>query len=121
LQKIKRVFRIIYNKELAANERIIFQNDDFVLIPFWVIWSFAGLLSLKKSAKRYLEYQMLKPKNFAEEAILITQLYDKLFQTLFRIQVEFITPTNGESSIRIKSFIQTCHNSPWMFGSLKEI
>ncbi|PQJ82766.1 UDP-glucose--hexose-1-phosphate uridylyltransferase [Polaribacter glomeratus] len=87
-------------QELAVNERIIFQNDDFVvLIPFWAIWPFEAMIAPKKAQKDILELSDVEAKNFAEAIAIITQLYDKLFHTSFPYSSGIHqAPTNGEEN-----------------------
>jgi UDPglucose--hexose-1-phosphate uridylyltransferase len=71
-------------QELAAKERIIFQNDDFVvLIPFWAIWPFEAMIAPKKQKKSILELSDAEATNYAEAISIITSVYDKLFNTSF--------------------------------------
>jgi UDPglucose--hexose-1-phosphate uridylyltransferase len=87
-------------QELAAKERIIFQNDDFVvLIPFWAIWPFEAMIAPKKAQKSILELSDAEAKNYAEAISVITQLYDKLFNTSFPYSSGIHqAPTNGEEN-----------------------
>ena len=87
-------------QELVAKERIIFQNDDFVvLIPFWAIWPFEAMIAPKKVQKSILELSDAEAKNYAEAISVITQLYDKLFNTSFPYSSGIHqAPTNGEEN-----------------------
>jgi UDPglucose--hexose-1-phosphate uridylyltransferase len=87
-------------QELGAKERIIFQNDDFVVfIPFWAIWPFEAMIAPKKAQKDILELSDVEAKNFAEAISVITQLYDKLFNTSFPYSSGIHqAPTNGEEN-----------------------
>lgn len=71
-------------QELGAKERIIFENDDFVvLIPFWAIWPFEAMIAPKKQKKSILELSDAEATNYAEAISIITSVYDKLFNTSF--------------------------------------
>jgi UDPglucose--hexose-1-phosphate uridylyltransferase len=87
-------------QELVANERIIFQNDDFVvLIPFWAIWPFEAMIAPKKAQKDILQLSDIEAKNYAEAISVITQLYDKLFNTSFPYSSGIHqAPTNGKEN-----------------------
>ncbi|MDX6746935.1 UDP-glucose--hexose-1-phosphate uridylyltransferase [Polaribacter sp. PL03] len=84
-------------QELEAKERIIFENDDFVvLIPFWAIWPFEAMIAPKKSQKSILELSDTEAKNYAQAISVITQVYDKLFNTSFPYSSGIHqAPTNG--------------------------
>jgi UDPglucose--hexose-1-phosphate uridylyltransferase len=87
-------------QELAAKERIIFQNDDFVvLIPFWAIWPFEAMIAPKKQQKDILELSDTEAKNYAEAISAITKSYDKLFNTSFPYSSGIHqAPTNGKEN-----------------------
>ena len=87
-------------QELAAKERIIFENDDFVvLIPFWAIWPFEAMIAPKKQQKNILELSDTGAKNYAEAISVITKSYDKLFNTSFPYSSGIHqAPTNGEEN-----------------------
>jgi UDPglucose--hexose-1-phosphate uridylyltransferase len=87
-------------QELTAAERIIFQNDDFVvLIPFWAVWPFEAMIAPKKAQKNISELSDNEATNYSEAIAVITQLYDKLFNTSFPYSSGIHqSPTNGETN-----------------------
>ncbi|MGY8910202.1 MAG: UDP-glucose--hexose-1-phosphate uridylyltransferase [Flavobacteriales bacterium] len=87
-------------QELKAKERIIFENDDFVvLIPFWAVWPFEAMIAPKKVKKNILELSDIEAKNYAEAISVITKAYDKLFNTSFPYSSGIHqAPTNGEAN-----------------------
>ena len=87
-------------QELVAKERIIFENDDFVvLIPFWAIWPFEAMIAPKKVQKDILELSDIEAKNYAEAIAVITSTYDKLFNISFPYSSGIHqAPTNGEAN-----------------------
>jgi UDPglucose--hexose-1-phosphate uridylyltransferase len=87
-------------QELAAKERIIFENDDFVvLIPFWAIWPFEAMIAPKKQKKSILELSDSEATNYAEAISVITSVYDKLFNTSFPYSSGIHqAPTDGEEN-----------------------
>lgn len=71
-------------QELEANERIIFENDSFVVLtPFWAIWPFETMIIPKKASKTILEMPSKETLNFAEAISKITKAYDALFECSF--------------------------------------
>jgi UDPglucose--hexose-1-phosphate uridylyltransferase len=88
------------NQELEAGERIIFENDDFVVCtPFWAIWPFEVMIAPKKSRKNILEMSDKEALNFAEAISVITKAYDKLFNTSFPYSSGIHqAPTNGQDN-----------------------
>ncbi|WP_406684733.1 UDP-glucose--hexose-1-phosphate uridylyltransferase [Seonamhaeicola sp. MEBiC1930] len=72
------------NQELEKNERIIFQNDSFVvLVPFWAIWPFETMIIPKKHYKDILQISKKESLDFAEAISVITKAYDALFSCSF--------------------------------------
>lgn len=71
-------------QELQNKERIIFENDSFVvLIPFWAIWPFETMIAPKKHQKDILEMSEQDTRGFAEAISVLTKAYDRLFNTSF--------------------------------------
>ncbi|MFM2230664.1 MAG: Galactose-phosphate uridylyltransferase [Bacteroidota bacterium] len=72
------------NAELQAEERIVFQNDHFVLVvPFWATWPYETLLLSKRAMVNILELTPAEKSSFAEAIQAITVKYDNLFETSF--------------------------------------
>ena len=71
-------------QELTIKERIIFQNNDFVvLVPFWAVWPFETMIVPKKQKESILDLNDKESFNYAEAIAVITRVYDKLFNTSF--------------------------------------
>jgi UDPglucose--hexose-1-phosphate uridylyltransferase len=88
------------NQELEAGERIIFENDDFVVLtPFWAVWPFEVMISPKKTQKNIVEMSDKEALNYAEAISVITKAYDKLFNTSFPYSSGIHqAPTNGQEN-----------------------
>jgi UDPglucose--hexose-1-phosphate uridylyltransferase len=72
------------SQELEKQERIIFENDDFVvLVPFWAVWPFEAMIVPKKAQPSILAMGSKESLNFAEAIAVLTKAYDKLFNTSF--------------------------------------
>lgn len=89
------------NQELLLNERIIFQNDDFVvLVPFWAVWPFETMILPKQHQKDILDMNSKQTKSFAEAISTVTKKYDKLFNCSFPYSAGIHqSPTNGKLNI----------------------
>ncbi|APZ46404.1 galactose-1-phosphate uridylyltransferase [Polaribacter reichenbachii] len=87
-------------QELEAKERIIFENDDFVVLtPFWAVWPFEVMIAPKKAKKNILELSDTEARNYAKAISVITSTYDKLFNTSFPYSSGIHqAPTNGEEN-----------------------
>jgi UDPglucose--hexose-1-phosphate uridylyltransferase len=71
-------------QELELGERIIFENDSFVvLVPFWAVWPFETMIVPKKHLQNIAELTTEESKAFAEAISVITKAYDRLFKTSF--------------------------------------
>ncbi|MBD0822956.1 UDP-glucose--hexose-1-phosphate uridylyltransferase [Aestuariibaculum marinum] len=87
-------------QELEKQERIIFENDAFVvLIPFWAVWPFETMIVPKKHQTNISEMKDEETLLFAEAISVITKAYDKLFNTSFPYSSGIHqAPTNGEDN-----------------------
>ena len=71
-------------QELEAKERIIYQNDDFVVLtPFWAVWPFETMIIPKKQYINITKISEQESLNFADAISKITKAYDKLFDCSF--------------------------------------
>jgi UDPglucose--hexose-1-phosphate uridylyltransferase len=87
-------------QELDKQERIIFENDSFVvLVPFWAIWPFETMIIPKKPQKDILEMSEQETILFSEAISVLTKAYDKLFDCSFPYSNGIHqAPTNGENN-----------------------
>ena len=85
-------------QELEANERTIYQNDDFVVItPFWAVWPFETMIVPKKQFANITKISEQESLNFADAISKITKAYDKLFDCSFPYSSGIHqSPTNGK-------------------------
>ncbi|AJR03985.1 UDP-glucose--hexose-1-phosphate uridylyltransferase [Siansivirga zeaxanthinifaciens] len=88
------------SQELIQKERIIFENEAFVvLVPFWAIWPFETMIVPKKHQTSILDIENTESLLFAEAIAVITKAYDKLFNTSFPYSSGIHqAPTNGEAN-----------------------
>ena len=71
-------------QELNDNDRIIFENDSFVVItPFWAVWPFETMIIPKKHQQNIAMLSQDEKKDFADAISAITKAYDKLFKCSF--------------------------------------
>src|SRR5437660_8712061 len=85
--------------ELQRDERIVCQNDAFiVLVPFWAVWPFETLV-LSKRHVASLD-QLNQDERGLLGAILrqITTRYDNLFETAFPYSMGFHQRTNDDQN-----------------------
>lgn len=87
-------------QELTKQERIIFENDGFVvLIPFWAIWPFEAMIVPKQQQQSISDLKGHDSFLFAEAISVITKAYDKLFNTSFPYSSGIHqAPTNGKDN-----------------------
>ena len=85
-------------QELQANERIIYQNDAFVVLtPFWAVWPFETMIVPKKQCENITMISQQDSLNFADAISKTTKAYDKLFNCSFPYSSGIHqSPTNGE-------------------------
>ncbi|MDP5158200.1 MAG: UDP-glucose--hexose-1-phosphate uridylyltransferase [Flaviramulus sp.] len=71
-------------QELKLQERIIFENEGFVvLIPFWAVWPFETMIIPKAHQSNILLINKDETLQYAEAISIITRAYDRLFNTSF--------------------------------------
>lgn len=87
-------------KEMTLKERIVFENDSFVvLVPFWAIWPFETMIIPKTWQPNITTLKNNDTFLFAEAISVITKVYDKLFNTSFPYSSGIHqSPTNGEAN-----------------------
>ena len=87
-------------KEITLKERIIFENESFVvLVPFWAVWPFESMI-IPKTWQPNISFLNDKDALLFSEAIsVLTKAYDKLFNTSFPYSSGIHqSPTNGEKN-----------------------
>jgi UDPglucose--hexose-1-phosphate uridylyltransferase len=70
--------------ELKEKERIIYQNDTFViLVPFWAVWPYEAMIVPKRMMSNISEMTEAERVDYADAIKTITAKYDKLFDVSF--------------------------------------
>ena len=87
-------------QELETNERMIYQNDDFVVLtPFWALWPFETMIIPKQQHANITNISEYESLGFADAISKITKVYDKLFECSFPYSSGIHqSPTNGENN-----------------------
>jgi len=85
-------------QEIKAAERIIYQNDAFVVLtPFWAVWPFETMILPKKPQSNITTMSSEESMAFADAISAITKAYDKLFECSFPYSSGIHqAPTNGQ-------------------------
>ncbi|WP_333599438.1 UDP-glucose--hexose-1-phosphate uridylyltransferase [Flavobacterium sp.] len=72
------------NEELKKEERIVLENDHFVvLVPFWATWPYETMIISKRHFGNIIAMNKEETTAFAEILKGITVKYDNLFETSF--------------------------------------
>lgn len=84
--------------ELEAGERIVYQNDHFVvLVPFWAIWPFETMVLPRRPVTAMDELTDAEKLGLADALKALTTLYDNVFETSFPYSMGFHQrPTDGK-------------------------
>ncbi|QCX53725.1 UDP-glucose--hexose-1-phosphate uridylyltransferase [Elizabethkingia sp. JS20170427COW] len=70
--------------EIQKDERIIHQNDSFVvLVPFWAAWPYEAMIVSKRPVQYITEFTEQENKDLADALSVLTVKYDNLFNTSF--------------------------------------
>ncbi|WP_180898198.1 UDP-glucose--hexose-1-phosphate uridylyltransferase [Martelella soudanensis] len=86
-------------QERALGERILFENDGFVvLVPYWAVWPFETMVLPKRHIRSMDEMEAGERVQLAEALSWVTIRYDNLFTTSFPYSMGFHQrPTDGEA------------------------
>ena len=72
------------DQELKVNERIVLENDSFlVVVPFWAVWPYETMIIPKSHQQSIDQMSSKQQKDFAAILKAVTIKYDNLFQTSF--------------------------------------
>mgnify|MGYP005840040737 CR=1 FL=1 len=85
--------------ERAAGERIVFENEHFVvLVPFWAVWPFEVMVLAKRHVESLPDLNEPERDALADAIKRLTTRYDNLFQVSFPYSMGFHqAPTDGET------------------------
>jgi UDPglucose--hexose-1-phosphate uridylyltransferase len=76
--------------ELERKERIVCQNDDFlVVVPYWAVWPFETLVLAREGLRELPEFTAAQRRALADILSQLTIRYDNLFQTSFPYTMGF--------------------------------
>jgi len=83
--------------ELARGERLVCQNDGFVVVvPYWALWPFETLLLSRRHVGALREFSLEERDLLADILRQTTIRYDNLFETPFPYSMGFHqAPLNG--------------------------
>lgn len=71
-------------KELEVRERIIHENEGFVvLVPFWASWPYETIVISKRPVQYMTDFTKAEQKDLADALKVLTVKYDNLFKTSF--------------------------------------
>ena len=80
----KSLLKDYVDNELQKKERIIAENEHFVLlVPFWATWPYETMIISKRHFSSIAEITEEEIKSYAEMIQIITVKYDNLFKTSF--------------------------------------
>lgn len=70
--------------ELELKERIVIENDDFVvLVPFWAVWPYETMIISKRHVAYITDLTAKERKSFSDAIKKLTTKYDNLFNISF--------------------------------------
>lgn len=74
----------VVDRELAAQERVVVSNDDWLaIVPFWAGWPFETLLLPRFAVARMPDLADVQRQSLADVIQRLTRTYDALFNTSF--------------------------------------
>ncbi len=83
--------------ELKAGERLVLQNDHFVvLVPFWAVWPYETIVLARRHVGALPDLNDLERDALADVVKRLTTRYDNLFEVSFPYSMGFHqSPTDG--------------------------
>lgn len=70
--------------EREKNERVVFQNDTFLVVcPWWATWPFETMVLPTKHLRSLIDLNIREQTDLAEAIAEVTRRYDNLFETSF--------------------------------------
>jgi UDPglucose--hexose-1-phosphate uridylyltransferase len=76
--------------EMARQERIVWQNDSFLVVcPWWAVWPFEVLVLPKRHVRSLVDFTNDERLRFAEAIQDVTRRYDNLFECSFPYSERF--------------------------------
>ncbi len=86
------------DQEIAAKERVVCENDQFVaLVPFWAVWPFETMVLPKAGAGSFMDFTAEQTYGLADMLHQVTGRYDNLFHVSFPYTMGFHQrPTDGQ-------------------------
>ena len=87
-------------RELEKNERIIYENNAFVvLVPFWAVWPFEAMILPKMHQQHIGQMTFDETTLFAKAISVLTKTYDLVFNCSFPYSSGIHqAPTNGQAN-----------------------
>jgi UDPglucose--hexose-1-phosphate uridylyltransferase len=84
-QKHKRTLLGDYQKkELEKKDRLIYQNDNFVVLsPYWAVWPFEAMIVSKRAVADLSQFTDAEKEGLADAYRQLTIRYDNLFEVSF--------------------------------------
>lgn len=84
--------------EIAAQERIVFENEHFlVVVPFWALWPFETLLLPREHVASLPALSREQRRSLAEALSSLTRIYDRVFDAPFPYSMGFHQdPAHGQ-------------------------
>ena len=94
----KSLLSIYLEKELEKGERVLIENNDFVVVcPFWGVWPFETIIISKRHFQNIGLMTEEEKLSFADILKKLTIMYDNLFEVSFPYSAGIHqSPTDGE-------------------------
>ncbi|MBK2356518.1 UDP-glucose--hexose-1-phosphate uridylyltransferase [Francisella hispaniensis] len=87
------------NREINEKDRIVYQNDDWlIVVPFWATWPYETLLLPKFKCSHLNHLNNPQKKSLANALKVLLVKYDKLFDTSFPYSMGWHGAINANKS-----------------------
>ncbi|KAL1518374.1 hypothetical protein ABEB36_002006 [Hypothenemus hampei] len=84
-------------KELSKRERLVTENDDWVVVvPYWAVWPFETMVLPKRQIQRFTDLAECQRKSLASILQVLVAKYDNLFKCNFPYSMGWHGAPTGE-------------------------
>ncbi|KAI1733755.1 galactose-1-phosphate uridylyltransferase [Xylaria scruposa] len=108
--------------EMNKGERIVYQNEAFLVVcPWWAIWPYEVLLLPKTHASRLVDLSQDQRFQLAEAILQVTKAFDNLFGVTFPyISGVHQAPLNATQAELDSSYLHMHFCPPLLFPNIKK-
>lgn len=84
-------------KELTKNERVVYENEEWVVVvPYWAVWPFETMILPKRNILRFTDTDDNQKHQLVDTLKILVSKYDNLFKCTFPYSMGWHGAPTGE-------------------------